>query len=103
MSIELVTFLMFGGLILCLLLGLPLAWSLGGVAVVVGLIKWGPGGLMMIVYNTFGGMWSIVLVAIPCLCRWEFYWNVPALLRHFLKQSTGGQAGYAGVLPWGWW
>lgn len=65
MSIELVTFLMFGGLIFCLLLGLPLAWSLGGVAVVVGLIKWGPGGLMMIVYNTFGGMWSIVLVAIP--------------------------------------
>lgn len=56
---------MFGGLILCLLIGLPLAWSLGGVAVVVGFIKWGPGGLMMIVYNTFGSMWSIVLVAIP--------------------------------------
>ena len=65
MSIELITFFMFGGLILCLLLGLPLAWSLGGVAVVVGFIKWGPGGLMMIVYNTFGSMWSIVLVAIP--------------------------------------
>jgi tripartite ATP-independent transporter DctM subunit len=65
MSIELITFFMFGGLILCLLIGLPLAWSLGGVAVVVGFIKWGPGGLMMIVYNTFGSMWSIVLVAIP--------------------------------------
>ncbi len=65
MSIELVTFLMFGGLILCLLLGFPLAWSLGGVSVVVCLINWGPNGLMMIVYNTFGSMWSIVLVAIP--------------------------------------
>jgi tripartite ATP-independent transporter DctM subunit len=65
MSIELVTFLMFGGLISCLLLGVPLAWSLGGVAVVVSYLNWGFGGMMLIVYNTFGSMWSIVLVAIP--------------------------------------
>lgn len=56
---------MFGGLIACLLLGIPLAWSLGGVSVIVSLFLWGPGGLMLIVYNTFGCMWSIVLVAIP--------------------------------------
>jgi len=65
MSIELVTLIMFGGLIACLLLGIPLAWSLGGVSVIVSLLLWGPGGLMLIVYNTFGCMWSIVLVAIP--------------------------------------
>ncbi len=65
MSIELVTLIMFGGLILCLLLGIPLAWSLGGVAIIVSFIMWGPGSLMMVVYNTFGSMWSIVLVAIP--------------------------------------
>jgi tripartite ATP-independent transporter DctM subunit len=65
MSIELVTLIMFGGLITCLLLGIPLAWSLGGVSVVVSYIQWGPGSLMMVVYNTFGSMWSIVLVAIP--------------------------------------
>jgi tripartite ATP-independent transporter DctM subunit len=65
MSIEVVTVLMFGGLIVCLLLGIPLAWSLGGVAVIVCYLNWGPGGLMLIVYNTFGSMWSIVLVAIP--------------------------------------
>jgi len=65
MSIELVTVVMFGGLIACLLLGIPLAWSLGGVSVIVCFILWGPGGLMMIIYNTFGCMWSIVLVAIP--------------------------------------
>ena len=64
MSIELVTFLMFGGLISCLLLGVPLAWSLGGVAVIVSYLNWGFGGMMLIVYNTFGSMWSIVLVAI---------------------------------------
>jgi tripartite ATP-independent transporter DctM subunit len=65
MSIELVTVLMFGGLIVCLLLGIPLAWCLGGVSVFVCLLLWGPNGLMLIVYNTFGCMWSIVLVAIP--------------------------------------
>ncbi|MFQ5484003.1 MAG: TRAP transporter large permease subunit [Desulfobacterales bacterium] len=65
MSIEFVTLIMFGGLIVCLLLGIPLAWSLGGVSVVVCLLLWGPNGLMIIIYNTFGAMWSIVLVAIP--------------------------------------
>ncbi len=56
---------MFGGLIVCLLLGIPLAWCLGGVAVIVCLVQWGFGGLMLIIYNTFGSMWNIVLVAIP--------------------------------------
>lgn len=65
MSIELVTVLMFGGLIVCLLLGIPLAWSLGGVSVIICLLLWGANGLIMIVFNTFGCMWSIVLVAIP--------------------------------------
>ena len=65
MSIELVTVVMFGGLIACLLLGIPLAWSLGGISVIVCFILWGPNGFMMIIYNTFGCMWSIVLVAIP--------------------------------------
>jgi tripartite ATP-independent transporter DctM subunit len=65
MSIEIVTLIMFGGLIVCLLLGIPLAWSLGGISVFVCLLLWGPNGLMIIVYNTFGAMWSIVLVAIP--------------------------------------
>ncbi|GAI84766.1 unnamed protein product, partial [marine sediment metagenome] len=65
MSIELVTVVMFGGLIVVLLIGVPLAWSLGGVAAVVCFGLWGFEGLRVIVYNTFGCMWNIVLVAIP--------------------------------------
>jgi tripartite ATP-independent transporter DctM subunit len=65
MSIELVNLMMFGGLIACLLLGVPLVWCLGGVSALVCLLLWGPGGLMLIVYNTFGCMWGIELVAIP--------------------------------------
>jgi tripartite ATP-independent transporter DctM subunit len=65
MSIEIVTLVMFGGLIACLIMGIPLAWSLGGISVIVSVILWGPSSLMMVIYNTFGSMWSIVLVAIP--------------------------------------
>jgi len=65
MSIELVTLIMFGGLIVSLILGIPLAWSLGGVAAVVCYLLWGTEGMLLIVFNTFGSMWNIVLVAIP--------------------------------------
>jgi len=65
MSIELITLIMFGGLILVLMMGVPLAWCLGGVAVIVTYLLWGTEGMMTIVYNTFGSMWNIVLVAVP--------------------------------------
>jgi tripartite ATP-independent transporter DctM subunit len=65
MNIELVTLIMFGGLITCLLMGIPLAWCLGGVGVLVSYILWGPDSLMMVIYNTFGCMWSIEIVTIP--------------------------------------
>jgi len=65
MSIELITLAMFGGLIVALILGIPLAWCLGGVAVVVCYFLWGTEGMLLIVLNTFGSMWNIVLVAIP--------------------------------------
>ena len=65
MSVELVTLIMFGSLIVILMMGVPLAWCLGGIAVVVCYLLWGTEGLLLIVYNTFGCMWNIVLVAIP--------------------------------------
>ena len=65
MSVELVTMIMFGGLMLGLMLGLPLAFCLGGVAVMVSYHLWGFAGLYRIVMNTFGSMWNIIFVAIP--------------------------------------
>ena len=41
MSPEILAFLMFGALMLCLFVGHPLAFSLGGVALFFGLIGWG--------------------------------------------------------------
>ena len=63
MSIELVTLVMFGGLIVCLTLGIPLAWSLGGVSAIVCYLLWGTEGMLLIIVNSFGAMWTIILIA----------------------------------------
>ena len=65
MSTELVTLIMFAGLIVSLILGVPLAFSMGGIA--VGIVYWlyGAKGLPMIVQNTFGQAWTEVYMAIP--------------------------------------
>jgi TRAP-type mannitol/chloroaromatic compound transport system permease large subunit len=65
MSSELVTLVMFGGLALSLLLGIPLAWSLGAIPLIIILILWGADGFFLVVANTFGCIWLIELVAIP--------------------------------------
>lgn len=65
MSLEILTVLLFGSLIVVLVFGLPLAFTLGGVAAVFTFLLWGPQGLTMIVYKTFGGMCQFILVAIP--------------------------------------
>ncbi|MBA7579803.1 C4-dicarboxylate TRAP transporter large permease protein DctM [subsurface metagenome] len=65
MSVELVTAIMFGGLIVTLIMGIPLAWGLGSIAAIVCYVLWGIEGMVTIVYSTFGCMWQIVMVAIP--------------------------------------
>jgi tripartite ATP-independent transporter DctM subunit len=65
MSSELVTLVMFGGLALSLLLGIPLAWSLGAIPLIIILLLWGADGFFLVVANTFGCIWLIELVAIP--------------------------------------
>lgn len=65
MSPELLTFGMFGLLIALILLGVSLAYALGGVAVIFILILHGPTGLFPMVSAVFGTMWSILLAAIP--------------------------------------
>jgi tripartite ATP-independent transporter DctM subunit len=65
MSSELVTLIMFGGLAISLLLGIPLAWSLGAIPLIIILLLWGTEGFFLVVANTFGCIWLIELVAIP--------------------------------------
>lgn len=66
MSAELLTLFMFGGLLLGLFLGHPLAFVLGGVAVVAAWLGPGAKTLGILINNIYGNsMDNYVLVAIP--------------------------------------
>ncbi|RBW51839.1 TRAP transporter large permease subunit [Marinobacter sp. F3R11] len=65
MSIEILTLLFFGSLLFFLLLGLPLAFVLGGVSVVFLYFTWGFDSFYMVASQIWGTMESFTLVAIP--------------------------------------
>jgi len=65
MSIELVTIIMFGSLIIGLVLGLPLTFLLGGIAVVCTYFLWGPQAITMIVLRAFDWSTNFLVIAIP--------------------------------------
>ena len=65
MSIEIITVLLFGALILFLALGLPLAFVLGGVGVVGSYLLWGDRGLYLITTQAYASMGKFTLLAIP--------------------------------------
>lgn len=65
MSPETLSILMFIGLLACVIWGHPLAFTLGGLAVIFGYLGWGEGALHMLANRTYGLMTNYVLVAIP--------------------------------------
>jgi tripartite ATP-independent transporter DctM subunit len=64
-SIEILTILFFGSLLFFLLLGLPLAFVLGGVSVIFLYFTWGPHAFYIVASRMWGSMNSFSLVAIP--------------------------------------
>ncbi|MBI9090277.1 MAG: TRAP transporter large permease subunit [Desulfobacterium sp.] len=64
-SPELLTILMFSGLLVGLFMGHPLAFVLGGLAVVFGLLGWGPSIFYLFMNRIWGVMDNYVLLAIP--------------------------------------
>ena len=65
MSIELITIIMFGSLLIGLVLGLPLTFLLGGIAVVCTNFLWGPKAITMIVLRAFDWSTNFLVIAIP--------------------------------------
>ncbi len=66
MSVELMTVLLFGALLVFLALGLPLVFSLGGVAVVFIIFLMGPQkGFFLIYYNFLAETSGFLVIAIP--------------------------------------
>jgi len=65
MSIEITTLLFFLTLVFFLVLGLPLAFVLGGVSVLFLYFTWGVDAFYMVASQMWGTMESFTLVAIP--------------------------------------
>lgn len=65
LSPEWITILMFGGLLVGLFMGHPLAFVLGGLAVIFGYIGWGPSIFYLFMNRIWGTMDNYVLLAIP--------------------------------------
>jgi len=65
MSIEWVTLLLFGGMLLILVSGLPIAFALGGWCMVVGLLLYGPRVFPLAVYGTISIMAYENLLCVP--------------------------------------
>ncbi|MGD1973663.1 MAG: TRAP transporter large permease subunit [Desulfobacterales bacterium] len=65
MSPEFITIGMFFGLMIGLFLGHPLAFVLGGLAVIFGFFGWGPSSFYMFLNQTWGVMDNYILVCIP--------------------------------------
>lgn len=65
MSIEILTVLMFGSILVGLILGVPVSFSLGGVSIIFIFFMWGADALYMVSSITFGLMSNYYLLCIP--------------------------------------
>ncbi len=65
MSIELITVMMFGGLILLLFAGVPIAFVAGAMAVIITMLVLGTGAFYLVVSHVWTEMTEFSLVAIP--------------------------------------
>lgn len=98
-SPELLTALMFIGLLIGLFMGHPLAFVLGGLAVIFGLLGWGPSVFYMFMNRIWGTMDNYVLLAIPLfifmaqlLDQSGVAQDLFKALRYVLGQTRGGIA-----------
>ncbi len=65
MSLTLIVLLSFGILLISFASGLPLCFGLGGVAMLIGLVFFGPESMFLVTQAAYGTMLSFVLMAIP--------------------------------------
>lgn len=65
MEVGLLTGLLFAGIILFLITGLPVAFVLGGVAIIFTFITWGTNGLSILATSAWSGMSNFVIVSVP--------------------------------------
>lgn len=87
---------MFIALLVGLILGTPLAYVLGGVAVIVGYIGWGTSAFKIVMSQTFGVMSNYTLIAIPMfvlMANFLTYSGVADGLFEAVRKLFGGTRG----------
>ena len=96
-SPEWMAILMFGGLLVGLFMGHPLAFVLGGLAVIFGYIGWGPSIFYLFMNRIWGTMDNYVLLAIPLFIFMAQFLDTSGVaedlfvaLRYLLGPITGG-------------
>lgn len=65
MDMAAITLLMFGVMVLLLCTGLPVTFVIGSVGIIFAYFLWGPGGLSMVIYPTYGLSLTFLLAAVP--------------------------------------
>lgn len=90
MSIELITILLFGGLLLLLALGIPVSFALGFITVVLTYAIEGPDALYTVATTTYQQITSTTLMTIPLFL----------IMGNFLVQSGISERMYNGLNYW---
>ena len=90
MSIELITLVLFGGLLLLLALGIPVTFALGAVTVVLTYLIQGPDMLYTVATTTYQQMTSPTLMTIPLFL----------IMGNFLVHSGISERMYNGLSYW---
>jgi len=90
MSIELITLLMFGSLVVLMAMGLPNAFATGGIAVAFLLYLWGPPAFMMVMLRVWATMSDFILIAVPMFI----------LMASILERSGIGDELYEAIYRW---
>lgn len=97
MGSELYPLLMFATLFVLLAAGVPIAFSLGAVAIVFSYVLWGPGALNLLVSAAWGAMNNFVIIAVPLFIYMSYIlqktYVVEDLYDAFYKWSGGLRGG----------
>ncbi len=90
MSIELITIFLFGGLLALLALGIPVAFSLGGITVLLTFLIDGPDAVYTVATTTYQQITSPTLMTIPLFL----------IMGNFLVESGISEKMYNGLSYW---
>ena len=90
MSTELITIVLFGGLLLLLVLGIPVAFALGGLTVFLTFVFDGPDAVFTVATTTYQQMTSPTLMTIPLFL----------IMGNFLVVSGISERMYNGLSLW---